>query len=218
MKFSLFSLASLFVATVLATPIASPRADTPPTPPGPDRSKVFIKGVSYGGSGCPQGSVGVSLSTDRTTFTLIFDKYVASISPGPTDPAKSRKNCQIAVNMQYPGGFQYSVFKADYRGFVELDKGVTGTQKSTYYFSGQTAQASTQTIFKGPISKDYLISDAVPFTSTVWAPCGASMPLNINSQIRLENNPEKTGSGLLTTDSVDGKVKFICGVQWRTCK
>jgi hypothetical protein len=69
-------------------------------------------------------------------FTLIFDDYVASIGPGVAI-TESRKNCQLDIDLQYPSGFQYSVFNADYRGYAALDANVTGTQQSTYYFSGR---------------------------------------------------------------------------------
>jgi len=213
MKFFLFPLASLFAAiSVLATPIASPHSP----PPGLDLSKVYIRGIKYGGTGCPQGSTSIIISPNRDTFTLIFDKYVASIGPG-VDITETRKNCQISVDLQYPGGFQYSLFSADYRGFIGLDKGVSGTQKSTYYFAGRYPQPSTETTWHGPIRKDYFLHDVLPLTSIIWSPCGKSEPLNINSQIRLHSS-DKSASGLMTTDSVDGKVKFIVGVQWQSCK
>lgn len=207
------------VDPVRGIPVASTTVATPqPTlPPGLDLTKVYIAGITYGGTGCPQGTVGISLSTDRKTFTLIFDAYVASIGPG-ISLTDSRKNCQINVNLHYPGGFQYSIFTSDYRGFVDLEKGVTGVQKATYYFAGSTAQASTQTNWSGPISQDYLIHDEIPFSSTVWSPCGSVEALNINSQIRLDNTANKAALGYLSTDSIDGKVTFIVGVQWQVCK
>lgn len=70
------------------------------------------------------------------SFTLISDEYVASIGPG-VPITENRKNCQLDINLQYPSGFQYSVFNADYRGYAALDANVTGTQQSTYYFSGR---------------------------------------------------------------------------------
>jgi hypothetical protein len=79
------------------------------------------------------------ISGDRTVMTLIFDSYIASIGPGIA-VTEQRKNCQLNVDVQYPGGFQYSILSADYRGYSSIQKGVSGTLKSTYYFSGQTAQ------------------------------------------------------------------------------
>jgi hypothetical protein len=79
------------------------------------------------------------ISSDRTIVTLIFDSYIASTGPG-ISVTEQRKNCQLNVDLQYPGGFQYSILSADYRGYAAIQKGITGTLKSTYYFSGQTAQ------------------------------------------------------------------------------
>ncbi|CAI6334689.1 unnamed protein product [Periconia digitata] len=172
-------------------------------PPG----SVTIQGVTYGGTGCPQGTLSAQLSDDRTTVTLIFDTYIASIGP-TVAVTENRKNCQLNVNIKYPGGFQYSVLSADYRGYAAIQKGVEGLLKSTYYFSGQTQQSITEYSFVGPVTGDYLKSDKADSTSTVWSPCGANGLLNINSQVRLTAS-NASASGLLTTDSTDLKFKQI---------
>ncbi|OCL04504.1 hypothetical protein AOQ84DRAFT_116170 [Glonium stellatum] len=182
----------------------------------PNPSTVQIRGISYGGTGCPQGSLSYVISDDRTTVTLIFDSYVASIGPS-ISVTESRKNCQLNVDITYPGGFQYSVFSADYRGYAAIDKGVTGVLKSTYYFSGQTAQSSTEYDFVGPIDGDYLKHDTATSTSVIWSPCGAEGMLNVNSQVRLTST-NSSSSGLLTTDSIDAKFTQVVYVNWQTCK
>lgn len=140
---------------------------------------------------------------------------VASIGTG-VPVTENRKNCQLNINLQYPSGFQYSVLSTEFRGYADLQSGINGVQQATYYFSGSSAQASISTNFKGPTNGDYAISDQIPFTSTIWSPCGASLPLNINSQVRLTST--KSGaSGLLTQDSIDGKVTYVVGVQWQKC-
>lgn len=107
----------------------------------PDPTQVHIKGLTYGGNGCPQGSMSYAISDDRTLVTLIFDSYIASIGPGIA-VTEQRKNCQLNVDITYPGGFQYSILSADYRGYAAIQKGVTGVLKSTYYFSGNTQQVN----------------------------------------------------------------------------
>jgi len=79
-----------------------------------------------------------------------------------------------------------------------------------------STQVSTSTNFKGPISSDYETSDTIPFTSTIFSPCGAPLPLNVNSQVRLTSSNSKA-QGILTTDSIDGKISFQVGVQWQKC-
>ncbi|EER29982.1 hypothetical protein D8B26_007256 [Coccidioides posadasii str. Silveira] len=183
--------------------------------PTPDPDKVQIVGVTYGGTGCPSNTVSHVLSDDRQVMTLIFDEYVASI--GPEVPiTQNRKNCQLNINLRYPGGFQFSIFSADYRGYANLEKGITGTQKSTYYFSGQTQQTNTQTQWKGPFSGDFLLHDEAENTSTVWSPCGANGALNINSQIRLTSS-DRNAQGIMTNDSLDASFKQIVHFRWREC-
>jgi hypothetical protein len=67
---------------------------------------------------------------------LIFDSYVASIGPG-VSATENRKNCQLNLDLQYPSGFQYSIFATTFRGYTAMDAGVSGVQKATYYFSGR---------------------------------------------------------------------------------
>lgn len=78
--------------------------------------------------------------TDVNSFTLIFDSYVASVGPG-VGITESRKNCQLNLDLRYPGGFQYSVYSTIYRGYVGIDKGVSATQSATYYFSGRKSDS-----------------------------------------------------------------------------
>ena len=177
-------------------------------------SGVYINAVSYGGSGCPQGSVGTVFSADRTTLTLIFDSYIASA--GPTVPVtESRKNCQIAADIRVPQGWSYSVASVDYRGFVDLPYGASAQQSATYYFQGEQVQATSTSTFQGPVSKDYLVSDRIPLETTVWSDCRAIKPVNVNTKIRL--SVPRGQSGQITTDSIDAKVKQIYGLQWRRC-
>ncbi|KAF2737645.1 hypothetical protein EJ04DRAFT_591198 [Polyplosphaeria fusca] len=185
----------------------------------PPAGSVLIKGVTYGGTGCPQGTVSSQFTDDRSTMTIIFDAYIASIGPGVA-VTEQRKNCQLNVHLTYPGGFQYSVLSADYRGYANIQKGVTGTLKSTYYFSGQTDQTSTEYTFTGPVTGDYLKHDQADSTSIVWSPCGAEGLLNINSQVRLQASGSGTSSasGILTTDSTDLKFTQVVYVQWQACK
>ena len=117
MKFLALSLAALPV--VMASPYKiSSVAD-------PDPTQVWVDSVTYGGTGCPQGTASISLAPDRKSFTVMLDAYVATTGPGFTI-TDARKNCQLNISLHYPGGFQWSVYSSDYRGYVELDQGVSG--------------------------------------------------------------------------------------------
>jgi hypothetical protein len=210
-----FTLALFFLA---ATAIARPAAEnaelvSDTDGDSPDPRQVYIESLISGGTGCPQGTVGKSISNDRQTFTLIFDNFVASIGPG-IPVTENRKACQLNIKLRYPPGWSYAIMSSDYRGFVSADRGVTAAHKSLYYFAGQTQQISTASNFVGPVSKDYVASDRVG--TIAWAPCGLSANLNIKGAVELRAN-NSNARGQMTQDSHDGKVTQILRFQWRRC-
>ncbi len=181
---------------------------------GPAANQVKIAGISYAGSGCPAGSVSESMAPDAKAFTLLFDSYVAEAGPG-VSLASGRRNCQIAVDLRFPSGWSYTIFDVDYRGYIQLDPGATGTQKTTYYFQGGSSQASLQSNFSGPADKDYHIRDSLGLDAVVWSPCGATRAVNMNTQVRVTGGGSRRA--LMTIDSIDGQLSHKYGIQWRRC-
>jgi hypothetical protein len=181
----------------------------------PDR--VTIRDLDWAGSGCPAGTVASNLARDFTAFTLLFDSYVAEIGPG-LPLSLGRKNCQILIDLDFPQGWSYSVFDVDYRGFVNVPRGVSGVQQSDYNFQGEFLTARLATALRGPRNGDYQIRDRLRLNAVVWSPCGAHDTLIINSSIRFVNESGNLNArGLMTTDSINGKVTHIYGLRWRRC-
>lgn len=183
--------------------------DTSPNP-----NEVHIQSIAYAGSGCPAGTVSESVAPDAKAFTLLFDSYVAEGGPGIL-LKESRKNCQIAVDLRFPQGWSYTIFDVDYRGYVRIDRGASGLQKSSYYFQGQSLGASLQSTFVGPVDKDYHFRDTLGLDALVWSPCGMSRALNINTQVRVTTRASQRA--LMTIDSIDGQLTHVYGIKWRRC-
>lgn len=181
---------------------------------GPDPTQIYAHSISYGGSGCPQGTVGQHFSDDGTVLTLIFDSFIASAGSG-VPVTESRKNCQINVNLHIPQGWAFALATVGYRGYVQLPAGVSATQKSIYYFQGETAQVSSDTNFSGPVAKDYVAQDQIPLSTVVWSGCNTIRPVNINTQVRIDN--PSPSSAQITIDSIDGKLQNILDLQWQKC-
>jgi hypothetical protein len=219
MRFSVpavvFGLCAAFAAT---SPVPEPSA----TPPAVDKSKVYIEGIdgiTYAGSGCKAGSVAISMNDPKTVVTLAFDSYMASIGPTAVFTDK-RKNCNLNIKLHYPPGYQYTLYQLDYTGHADLDKDVKATQRSTYWFAGEQPRATLQTSWVGKFSDNFSLRDTLVNKSWVWSPCGASTTLNINTEVFLDNSKNPKGSGLITTDVIDGKVVslFGFGFQFRPCQ
>lgn len=179
----------------------------------PDPGRIYLSSLTYGGSGCPQGSMGSSFANDRESVTLIFDSFAASTGPG-VPVTEARKNCQLNINAHVPQGFSYSIATFDYRGYVQAASGGSAVQKSTYYFQGEVQQVNSGARFNGPVAKDYLDRDTVGVVA--WMPCGRIVPINVNAQIRLIEDSLNL-PGQITTDSIDSKIDTILGVRWRNC-
>lgn len=182
--------------TILTLLAALPVAAQSPNPNLP-----YIQSISYGGTGCPQGSVAQSFNPERVEATLMFDRYIAST--GPIIPlTEARKNCQINVNLHVPSTPSSTCLSTDYSGYLQLPASSTATQGAIYYSQGGQV-ADNNTPYQGPVAKDYVDSDDV----SLEFDGGASVvPVNINSQIRIDG----TGSAQATTDSVTIHLGGLC--------
>jgi hypothetical protein len=176
----------------------------------PDNVKV--KEIVYNGSGCAPGTV--AEISDSTSFTLIYSNFIAFSGPN-VNAGENRKNCQINVKLSYPQGWSYAISTVDFTGFISIPHGISAIQKTTFYTSGEIDDASAAARFIGPVTRDYVVRNAITADALIWSPCGADVNTNINAQVRLEGDLSK--SAQITVDSTDGKVKQIYGLQWRRC-
>jgi hypothetical protein len=181
---------------------------------GPNPKEVYVKSVSHGGTGCPQGTVGAYISDDGKVFTLSFDQYSATQQRG-SDPNKARSFCNLTVDLNIPSGWSFSVAKFDYRGYANIDAGLQGVVQSSYRFAGGASSPILRSILVGPTAADYLKTDNLGLNATVWSPCNVQRALAVKSEVRLEGDRNK--SGLLTVDTIDAEFKTIYALVWRRC-
>jgi len=210
-----------FTALLLPVLAAAAPLTTQATADLPSANEVTIISASTSGNGCPQGTVSTDISPDRTVITLGFDGFQTYIGPGVAASDKT-KNCQIHLNLKYPGGFTFAVLQSVYHGYAQLDTGVTGTFLSTYFFSQAASQTTTtRTTLTGGGSwaagQVYTKTDIVPTTALIFCPCGSTGILNINNRIALTSTNSKA-SGQVSDD--DATVAFTqqINLQWQRCK
>ncbi|KAJ3162641.1 hypothetical protein HDU86_003614 [Geranomyces michiganensis] len=206
-----------FAATVLPVVALAGAAVADVVLPGP--GTTYIKGVTYNGSGCPISppSATVSLADDFSAFTVAFQQFIVETGPG-VGRGENRKNCQLSVGIHIPGGWQLSIASADFRGWSQLDPHVSGLITAQYYFQGDGKTVQTSARIPAGTVNSYQLHEDIPFTSTSWSACGEDSNVQINTSIYVDNSKAKTEAGLLTTDSIDGKVKQIYGFQWQKCR
>lgn len=202
------SIVSLFGIGAIA--IASTSAFAQPNP-----NEVFIRQISYRGTGCPGGTVDHNISLDARAFTLLFDSFVAEAGPG-IPLSSGRRNCQLLIDLQFPQGWSYSIATLDYRGYANLEPGTQGEQSATYYFQGSGTSIPLRTTMYGPIAQDYQFRDQLGLSAQIWSQCGASRALNINTAVAVR--APRGRQALMTVDSINGEVKQVYGIQWRRCQ
>ncbi len=167
----------------------------------------------YGGTGCPAGTVSVTLSPDAKSLSLLFDQYQLAVG-GETGKSFDRKSCNIAIPVHVPQGLSVSILNIDFRGFNYLPQGATSQFNVEYFFAG-TRGPSFQRQFRGPIAQDYLINNELIAEAIVWSGCGADVNLRTNSSMRLSTF--RNQEAMASIDSEDVNAAIVYQLQWRKC-
>jgi hypothetical protein len=174
-----------------------------------------IDGFTYAGDGCPGGSATGAVSPDQQALTVIFDQFQASAGPNASI-ALNRSFCQLLVDLSFDPGWQFTVFDATFRGFADLQPGVTALHQTSYYFSGSPLTSGPLTWrMVGPFTGDFSRLDN--FATTVWSECGTQRPLNIKTNLYVSNRNAPRNEGVLTNDTTDVQVRLTFGLTWRRC-
>jgi hypothetical protein len=208
------------LAAIIGIMLSAPANATPiniPTPTPPP-SNITINVVTVNGSGCKPGTAAVALSPDNQAFTVTYSEYSAAVGVGTT-PLDFRKNCQINVKVNVPGGFTYAVAQADYRGYGFLEKGATAKLTTSLYFQGMSETLRATHNYKGSFDDYWQATDSADVASLVWQPCGTTALLNINTALQVAagtSDPKKTTS-LFTMDSTDGSITTLYHLAFDRC-
>ncbi len=167
----------------------------------------------YGGTGCPDGTVSVTLSPDQKSLSLLFDQYQVAVG-GETGKNFDRKSCNIAIPVHVPQGLSVSILKIDFRGFNHLPQSATSQFNVEYFFAG-TRGPTFQRKFRGPLDEDYLINNELAAKAVVWSGCGADVNLRTNSSMKVQTVSNR--EAMASIDSEDVSAAIVYQLQWRSC-
>lgn len=168
----------------------------------PAAGSVSIHSFQSNGSGCPLGTVAANISPDNRALTLLFDSYILDTSE--TESTLIQKNCVIDMSLKAPAGWRYALFSIDYRGFADLESGVTATQATEYAFgvSGQKRIGSME--LKGPTTVDYFERSTGMISELAWSDCGnggGPDVLTISTRATLDAKPAPSAIELQLSSS-----------------
>jgi hypothetical protein len=169
---------------------------------------------AYGGTGCPAGSASVTVSPDQQSLSVLFDNYLTEA--GYTNGRQvDRKSCNFVIPVHVPQGYSIAVYQVDYRGFNALPSGARSRFSAESFFAGSRGPVMRRN-FTGPVNNDFTLTDGILASNLVWAPCGSSVTLRVNSSMMTTTNSafDQAISGI---DSLDLSSGLIYHIQWRRC-
>ncbi|MBW6432389.1 DUF4360 domain-containing protein [Actinoplanes hulinensis] len=164
---------------------------------------VTLEVKAVKGSGCLHDSSVTTDVPDKTAFSVSFSQFKAT-GPG-------FKNCNVQIKVGIPAGWTYSVYEAFNRGYAVLDRGASGRIMMNSWFTGFPWTLRADQTFKGPYD-DFWQTDSAA-NSLIFAPCGASANLILNTTLRVAG-PETSSMELFAQD-VRVSTKFL--LKWKEC-
>lgn len=185
-----------------------------------DLGSVQVLNVSYGGTGCPAGSVDTTFAPQNNQFSVLYGAFEVAVG-GEVPLKNDQKMCDVRIDLRLPQGTTLNIEAADFRGFVLLDHGVSADH-SVDHQVGSTKVSNfgfgTQT-FNGPIQDTYFIQNIRPNLKdkVKCHPHKNDITIKIKTRIKMKGG-DPTRMGLMTVDSADGKIEQKYHVSLRPCQ
>jgi Domain of unknown function (DUF4360) len=194
-----------------------------------------ITGISYTGTGCPEGNLEFAISPDQQVISILFNNFAVQMGPNSGNE-KSVKDCRITLPIEIlNGNYQAMVQKIDYRGVASLPAGahlsVFGSFNMRTPFNKKKEVDSWSMFsekYSGPTDLDFLFTVKAkdsPGNSlfsklfkTSWTPCSNRIDLNLTSRLALINqSPNQVA--IATLDSADVSISpgIEYQISWRKC-
>lgn len=170
---------------------------------------------TYGGNGCPAGTASVSVAPEENAVSILFDQFTTEAGR-TTGRSIDRKSCNMTIPVTVPQGYSIALFQADYRGYNAVPQGASNVFEVEYFWAGSRGPRISRT-FVGPQNQNFIVTDNLVARTLVWTPCGASVQLRVNANMRSQTNRfnEQT---IGTVDSADFSSGMVYHVQWRRCQ
>ncbi len=200
-----------------------------------------IKNIRVGGVGCPSELINIAYAPDNSSASLIFSQFQAAVPVEITSPKInpniSSLNCNIFIDIAVASGDQLSSIdlKYDMRGFVSLDRGVSGSFKS--HIVSVNGLGMEQTMSRNPTlvsekiwanstmaqEEDFVIESSKSLTTP--SQCSRNqmgdtvtvrLQQNLTAQILRGFERQATGSMIVDTSDISGGLKISGTV--RNCR
>ncbi len=195
--------------TVAGIAGATPAHAVSPTP----SQKVTLDVNTVNGSGCKPGTANATMLDDNTAFRIRYHDFIAR-DGGDAGPTEFRQNCQVNVAVHIPQGFTFAIARADYRGRANLHADAMALHRTSYYIQGRSETVVRNHTLTGPHHGTWASTDIHATAELVWAPCGVTRNININTELRVYS--PKSFSWISMRAS-EGDVDTLLHFSWKRC-
>jgi len=202
--------AAVIAAAISSGPAFAAPSDATDAPPA---GKVTVDVLTVNGSGCPAGTATTRVVADNTGFHIAYSDFIAR-DGGTSTPTGFRRNCQVSLQILIPQGFTLAIARADYRGRAYLVSDASALQRTNYYFQGEAANNLADHTFDGPFNSAWHTTDITAAAALVYAPCGETVILNVNTELRVDS-PRL--ASWISMRSSDGDVDTLIQFSWKQC-
>lgn len=144
-------------------------------------SLVTVGSASYGGNGCPAGSVSGRLTPDGVIYPF---QYIAEAGQ-QTGKRIDRKSCNLIVPVRVAPGYQASLVSL-VSGFAVADTGTQVRLDHEQFFAGGRGPKLSK-VFTN-IEQEFMLSNGAPPAKLVWSACGAETNVRLNTSITAQSN------------------------------
>lgn len=186
---------------------------------GPGPGEVEIKDVTVNGSGCPIGTASVLVTNSRPNgpadyFQVTYDNFIVERGD-ELAPKDSRKFCNLALDVKFPQGWAFTIFKMEMDGYAEVARGARGEVKTEYFFPHVSRKKRHRKRVKGPFEGDYSQMDDIGIFSSITSRCGVTIPLNLKTTMKLSGS--RRNYSTMTVDVQSGLFVQKFGLRWKRC-
>lgn len=180
----------------------------------PGKDEVELVSTAMTGSGCGAGEEGGDITEGlSSTEDGPIDRIKISFGEFKAErPGKSRKFCNVAIELSYPEQWQFRLVKGVMVGRGTLQKGASSELKIDAVFRGQENRKVTKKRRqKGFWSGVYRFEDG--FGHQLWSRCGKLAPLNLRFTASIRGARKEASEMTMTGTAEDGAFEL----EWRKC-
>ncbi|HND84413.1 MAG TPA: DUF4360 domain-containing protein [Pseudobdellovibrionaceae bacterium] len=169
-----------------------------------EAQNVAIGEPTYGGTGCPAGSLSGEVSRDGSEIFIQFGSFI--VESGRSSRHRiDRGSCSFTIPITVPEGYSVALLaQSDFS--VNVERGASVQRDVEIFYAGARFENQSK-IFRGPLSQDLQEVYPEPEAGVVWTPCGKSVNLRMNMSLLTQ------GSASAVMRGVNMKV-----VQWKKCE